>query len=129
MRPGRPLLLFGVTIALLSIAVYILQFSSGRLITPWYIPIATTLGAILVIASLVRARTIWRILSLILMVALAGLSWTFIFATKAPPYTGPVTVGKPIPPFSTIQAAGSPFTQQNLAGAPHSVLVSFRGRW
>ena len=96
--------------------------------TPWYVPAGATLGVLLAIAALVKARTVWRILALVLVVILAGLSWTFIITTKAPPYSGPVVVGKPIPAFSTVRVGGAAFTQRDLEGQ-RSVLISFRGRW
>ena len=106
-----------------------MQISAQRLTAPWYMPCAATLGAALLVVSLWRKRTVWRMLALLLVVLLAGAEWTFLLATRPPAYTGPVAEGRPFPAFATARADGTPFTQADLAGDKNNVLVFFRGRW
>jgi hypothetical protein len=127
--PGRSLMWFGVIAALLGIAAYAIQFSAQHLFTPWYMPGLATLGVVLVAMSLVQARTGWRIFALLLVMLLAGAEWMLLLGLRLPPYAGPVTIGKPMPAFTTLRADGAPFTQNDLPGAQNSVLVFFRGRW
>jgi hypothetical protein len=93
------------------------------------------LGVVFVAASLWQARTVWRVLGLVLVVLVAGAGWTFLLSptefggTRLPAYAGPVAVGQPFPAFATTRADGSPFTQGDLEGHRNNVLVFFRGRW
>ena len=70
-----------------------------------------------------------RIVALAAVTLLAGAEWAIIYAMRLPPYTGPITVGRPFPAFETTRADGTPFAQSDLAGAQKTVLVFFRGRW
>jgi hypothetical protein len=126
---GRLLLALGLSLTVLGVLAYIVQLSTKRLLTPWYMPAATTLGAILLVASLWQRRTVWRVLALLLLLLLAGLEWAVFLAAQLPAYTGPLAEGKPFPAFTTMKADGSPFTQRDLEGEPSQVLVFFRGRW
>ena len=92
-------------------------------------PIAATLGVVLIAAALWQARSIWRILALLLIVLLAGAEWAFLMETRMPAYTGPVAAGQSFPAFATQQADGTPFTQADLVGDQKTVMVFFRGRW
>ena len=65
----------------------------------------------------------------LVVLALAGFQWTFLFLVRLPEYTGPVAVGQPFPAFTTQRADGTSFTQRDLAGEQNNVLVFFRGRW
>ncbi|MGH7134334.1 MAG: hypothetical protein ACREHD_01255 [Pirellulales bacterium] len=96
---------------------------------PWYLPITATLGAALIVAALWQARTVWRVLLLVVVLLLAGAEWMFILATRLPPYTGRVAIGQPFPPFTTKRADGTEFTDRDLLGDQTTVLVFFRGRW
>jgi cytochrome oxidase Cu insertion factor (SCO1/SenC/PrrC family) len=96
---------------------------------PWYLPIAAVLGVLLVLASLWQARSVWRVLALLLVVLIAGAEGSFLYAMRLPRYEGPVAVGQPFPAFKTARADGSEFTQRDLEGDKHNVLVFFRGRW
>lgn len=127
--PGRGLTLLALGLAGLGIILYIVQLRFGRLMTPWYMPCLATLGLVFVVVALRRARTAWRWLTLVLVLLLAGAQWTFVLATRLPGYSGPVTVGKPLPEFETTRADGSAWTQRNLEGDQNHVLVFFRGRW
>jgi len=126
---GRLLLLLGLGLAVLGVVAYVVQFSFHRLTTPWYMPTLASLGVILVVVSLFERRTVWRLCALLAVVLLTGCELAFLYALRLPPYTGPITVGRPFPAFEARRADGTPFTQGNLAGDRNNVLVFFRGRW
>jgi hypothetical protein len=126
---GRLFLLLGLGLAVLGVVAFIVQIALGRLMVPWYTPALASLGVCLVIISLVERRTIWRVVALTAVMLLAGAEWAILYAMRLPPYTGPITVGRPFPAFETTRADGTPFAQSNLAGEQHTVLVFFRGRW
>jgi FtsH-binding integral membrane protein len=127
--PGRLWLLLGLALAALGVAGYAVQLSRHRLTAPWYLPVLATLGVVGVIASVWRARTVGRLLALVLILLFAGAAWAYLLATRLPPYTGSVAAGRALPPFATVRADGQPFTPSDLEGGPNSVLVFFRGRW
>jgi hypothetical protein len=127
--PGRLFLALGFAFAALGVIGYAAQLAVHRLTTPWYLPGAATLGVAFVVMSLVRTRTVWRVLALVLLVLLAGAEWAFLLGARLPAYTGPVAEGKPFPAFTTTRADGMSFTQRDLEGDQNSVLVFFRGRW
>ena len=127
--PGRLVLLTGLGLAVLGVAVFAVQLNLGRLMLPWYMPAAALLGVALVAASLRKRRTVWRWLALVVVALLVGFEVLALNATRLPPYAGPIAVGRPFPTFEAKQADGAPFTQQNLTGDRHDVLVFFRGRW
>lgn len=126
---GRHLMPLGLGLAALGIAAYLGQLWLRRLAVPWYMPALALIGVALVAVSLWERRTIWRVLALIVVVALGGLELMALNAMRLPPYTGPVAAGRPFPSFVAKLADGTPFTQASLAGASHSILVFFRGRW
>jgi hypothetical protein len=126
---GRLFLLLGLGLAVLGVVAFIVQTLLGRLMVPWYMPVLASLGVGLVIVSLGERRTIWRVLALTAVMLLAGAEWAILYAIRLPPYTGPITVGRPFPAFETTRADGTPFAQSNLAGDQNNVLVFFRGRW
>src|SRR5262245_43289816 len=128
-RPGRSLLWLGLGVVVAGIAVYTAQIMAHRLKSPWYLPYATTLGVALVAMSLWQARSVWRVLALLLVAVIAGGAWTLILGTRLPPYTGPVAVGGPFPAFQTVRAEGTSFTERDLQGDKDSIMVFFRGRW
>jgi hypothetical protein len=119
----------GLIVPVLGVIAYVVQFSMQRLTIPWYMPIAATLGVLLVLASLVQARSVWRVLALLFVVLIAGAEWSFLYAMRLPRYDGPVAEGESFPAFKTALANGSEFTDHDLQGDKNSVLVSFRGRW
>ncbi|HJT76941.1 MAG TPA: hypothetical protein VJ739_07030 [Gemmataceae bacterium] len=106
-----------------------MQMAMQRLVTPWYLPAAGTLGVVLLAVSLWQARSVWRVLALVLVVLLAGAEWAMMVEMRLPAYTGPVAAGQTFPEFTTVRADGTPFTGHDLEGAPDNVLVFFRGRW
>lgn len=126
---GRRLLLGGLGCAVAAVAAYAAQFAAQRLFTPWYLPIGTTLGALLVAGAFRKTRNVWRGFVLLVVLVLCGGSWALMFVTRLPPYTGPVTVGKSFPAFSAMRADGTLFDDSDLRGDTNNVLVFFRGRW
>ena len=122
-------MLAGLGVAFLGVAGYAIQLSLQRLILPWYMPAAAMLGVALVIVSLGRRRTVWRVLALVVVVLLAGFELMALYAMRLPPYDGPIAVGRPFPAFAAHRADGTPFTQTDLIGDQHNALVFFRGRW
>ncbi len=127
--PGRLLVALGLLLAALGLIGYVAQLAAHRLNTPWYLPIAATVGAALLVAALWQARSVWRILALVLVVLFAAAAWAFLLGTRLPAYAGPVAAGKAFPDFTTERADGTPFTQRDLEGDQDNVLVFFRGRW
>jgi hypothetical protein len=127
--PGRFWLALGLVLPLLGILAYVVQLSLHRLKVPWYLPLAATLGALFVVVSLWRARSLWRVLALLLVLLVSGATWVMVLGLRLPAYTGPVAQGKPFPKFATRKADGSSFTRQDLEGEQDNVLVFFRGRW
>ena len=126
---GRLLMLAGLGLAVLGVVAFAIQLSLGRLMLPWYMPAAALLGAACVVASLWKRRTVWRALTLVVVVLLAGLEFMALYATRLPPYAGPIAVGRPFPAFEARRADGTSFTQDDLIGDQHHALVFFRGRW
>src|SRR3954466_8317160 len=98
-KPGRGLLFLGLACTFLGIAGYMVQVSQSHLTTPWYLPITALLGVVLVIQSLRGKRTVWRWLTLVLVICIAGFEGLFLFAMRLPAYAGPLEVGKPFPAF------------------------------
>jgi hypothetical protein len=126
---GRAYFWLGLVTSLLGPAVYVGQFAAKHLTVPWHLPILGTVGTILVVLALVRARTVWRFLALGLLGLLAAGEWAFVLVSKLPAYAGPVAVGQAFPAFASALSDGSPFTEASLKGDHKTVLVFFRGRW
>jgi hypothetical protein len=127
---GRGLLWAGIGLAALAIALVAIQWSLHILIVPWYVPIVTAMGALLVLWSLTRRVGIVRVLVLVLLAALAGFEWYALAeGGKLPEYTGPARAGEKLPPFETMLSDGRSFTQNDLEDGQHRVLTFFRGRW
>jgi hypothetical protein len=127
---GRLLLWTGVLAAILGFVAYQFQMNAGRLTTPWYAPALATLGTVLILVSLLRRFSVWRVLALLLIGALTAGEWWFLLSySKLPDYTGPVAAGKPFPEFTAALADGKPFTQDDLKGDQDTVMVFFRGHW
>ena len=127
--PGRLWLAVGLGLPVLAVIGYAVQIAAQRLTTPWYLPAATALGAALLIVALWRARTVWRVLALLVVLLLAGAEGALLLGARLPAYTGPVAEGRPFPAFETKRADGAAFTQRDLEGGQNNVLVFFRGRW
>lgn len=128
--PGRLFIALGFALAALGIAAYAVQIAADHLKTPWYLPISGILGAACAAIALWQARSVWRVLALILLLLVAGLEGAFLFAIRLPPYTGTqLAAGKPFPAFATSSSDGTSFTQRDLEGDRDTVMVFFRGRW
>jgi FtsH-binding integral membrane protein len=127
--PGRLFLALGLGLAVLGIIAYAVQIATARLTAPWYMPCLATLGVVFLAIALWQARSVWRILALLLVLLLAGAEWAFLLGTRLPAYTGPVAAARPFPNFATMRADGTTFTQRDLEGDQNNILVFFRGRW
>jgi hypothetical protein len=127
--PGRLFVFFGLALPILGIIGYVVQVMAHRLTTPWYLPGLAALGAVFVIYALGQARSVWRVLAVLLVALLAAAECAFLATGRLPRYEGPVTVGGAFPDFVTARADGIPFTQNDLQGGKDNVLVFFRGRW
>ncbi len=126
---GRILVITGLALAILGVVAFPVQLWLQRLVLPWYMPTLAFLGAVLIGLSLWKRRTFWRMLALGTVVLLTCAEIAAFTATRLPPYTGPITVGRPFPAFESKRADGTLFTQHDLAGEQDSALVFFRGRW
>src|SRR5262249_8943607 len=126
---GRLLMLAGLAVPVLGIAAYVIQLSLERLKLPWYMPAAALLGVALMIASLWKLRTVWRVLALVVVVLLAGFELMVLNEMRLPLHGGPISGGYPFPAFEARRADGTPFTRNDLIGDRHPTLVFFRGRW
>src|SRR5262245_13013236 len=112
---GRGLLWGGIVLCVLAIGLVAAQYSLRQLVVPWYWPILTTVGALLLAWSLTARFTAVRAIVLGLVTILAALQWLFLGVyARLPEYTGPAELGKPIPAFQTMLANGRPFTQRDL---------------
>ena len=127
--PGRLSLALGLGLPVLGLVGYAVQIANQRLTAPWYLPLLASLGVVFLVLALWQARTVWRVLALLLVLLLAGAGWAFLLALRLPAYTGPVAAGQPFPAFTTTRADGTPFTQRDLEGDQDNMLVFFRGRW
>lgn len=128
---GRSYFWAGIILALLALGLVFVQYGVFKqLMLPWYAPILTTCGALLLLLSLASRRTFTRIIAFLLVGGLSGLLWFFLGVySKLPAYQGPAEVGKPVPAFQTQLADGRTFTDQDLRGKERSVIVFYRGRW
>ncbi len=126
---GRGKLWLGLGLVIAGIVAFFVQFSTARLFAPWYLPLIVTTGALFCVAALWERRSIWRILTVLFVVLLAGGTWAFMLLLRLPAYNGPAIVGQQIPAFATLNADGQAFTHEDLKGDRNTVLVFFRGRW
>ena len=127
---GRLPLLTGILATIAGLALYALQMQAGKLTTPWYVPVLASLGTGLILLSLLRRFTAWRILALLLIGAAAAGEWWFILSiARQPTDTHRIIEGKQLPDFSGLRADGTPFTRDSLKGDQNTVLVFFRGHW
>jgi hypothetical protein len=119
----------GLALAVLGIVIFAVQISRQRLAMPWYMPAMASLGVVLVVASLLERRTVWRVLGLLAILLLTSAEVALVYMSRLPPYTGPIAVGEPFPTFQASRSDGAPFTEPDLAGDRNNVMVFFRGRW
>jgi hypothetical protein len=127
--PGRLLVVAALALATLGVIGFVVQIAVHPVLAPWYLPISASVGVVLLVVSLIRKRTAFRVLALVMMVLLAGVEWAMMWGTRLPAYTGPVARGNAFPEFSTKRPDGTAFTQHDLKGEQDNVLVFFRGRW
>ncbi len=124
-----PLFLVGVLLFVLGPIAYVVHMN-WSLVVPWYLPGLSTLGVVLMAASVWQRRGILRSVGLALFVLLCGLQWTFFLVlTRTPPYTGPAQVGNKLPVFHATFADGTAFTNSDLDGDKRRVLLFYRGHW
>jgi hypothetical protein len=127
---GRTSFWLGIGIAILGMALCVAQLSMKVLIVPWYLPVLGTLGALLLLSSVFRRRSVVRILAFGLIAFLATFEWLFLLSfSRLPAYEGPAQAGQQIPAFETTLADGSPLTDKDFQTGIPTVLVFFRGRW
>jgi hypothetical protein len=127
---GRAYFWAGLGVCLLGLALTVAQFSLKFLFVPWYMPALASLGALLLLVSVARRRSVVRIIALLLVAALAGFQWFFLVsAMKLPAYEGPAKPGRPFPAFHATLAGGKPFTEADLQDGSRRAMVFFRGRW
>jgi hypothetical protein len=84
--PGRLFVVLGLGLETLGVLGYALQIATGRWTAPWFMPSLATLGVVCLAIALWQARSVWRILALLLVVLLAGAEWTFLLTTRLPDY-------------------------------------------
>jgi hypothetical protein len=123
------LFVLGLALTAVGVIGYVAQLGAQRLTAPWYMPVLGTLGFVFIGVALWQARSVGRVLALLLVLLLCAAEWAFLLATRLPEYTGPVAIQQPFPAFSTLRHDGTSFTQHDLQGDKDSVLVFFRGRW
>ena len=128
---GRSWLWLGIGVFLLGVALFFVQaFQMKHLVTPWYMPILFTLGALLALISVRRRPTWTRGIVALALVLVSAFQWYFIVSmSRLPDYNGPVQVAKKIPEFTTTLADGSSFTERDLQKGAPTVLVFYRGHW
>lgn len=127
---GRGLLWVALGLVVLSVVLCIVQYSLGRLMIPWYLPGLTTLAALLVLVSLLRWRTVVRIVLFLLLAALAGMEWHFLLsAARLPDYAGPGTSRKDAAAVSDHAGLRRSLHRRRLARRRARALIFYRGRW
>ena len=125
----RPYFLLGALVFFLGIIIYMVQFATKHLVEPWHVPILGTIGVLLMLVSVVQRPGVWRIIGLVIFVALAGFQWFIMLGSRLEPYAGPAKTGDKLPAFSAKFADGSLFTTQSLEEGKDTVLVFNRGHW
>ena len=129
---SRHWLLFiaGIALIVLGPVWYVVQIRLKNLGTPWYVPILSSAGVLLLILSVWRSRGIVRTVLLMVFAVVCGFEWfTFTVAARSPAYTGPAQPGRKVPNFAARLADGTPFTTAELEKGTSTVLVFYRGHW
>jgi hypothetical protein len=126
---GRLLLWLGPLALVAGIAVWMVQVNAGKLTTPWYAPALASLGTALLLLSLLRRRTVWRVIALLLVGLVTAGEWWFLMQARLPAATGRIAKDQELPEFTAYEPDGKPFTQDSLKGDKNTVLVFFRGHW
>jgi hypothetical protein len=124
------LLLLGLALTVLGPLAFWIQLQQKLLTAPWYLPMVGTLGAVLCLLAVLRARSLVRWLALALGVLLAAGEWLMLSPVATlPAYAGPASAGHTLPEFTACLADGAPFTRADLRNGKNTVLLFFRGRW
>jgi hypothetical protein len=124
-----PFFFIGVLLFIVGPVAYAIQMNMHRLSMPWYIPILSTIGVLLMLLSVVQRRGIVRIVFLVLFMLFCGFEWMSLLATSTPKYVGPAQTGHKLPEFSASLANGARFTNKDLENGTPSALLFFRGHW
>jgi hypothetical protein len=126
----RPLFLLGFLLFVLGPVIFFIQFKLGRLVTPWHVPILSTIGVLCMAVSVGQRRGIVRGVGFGAFVIVCVLEWLFVaHVIKTPVYAGPAEPGRKVPEFTATRADGRAFTHTDLEDGNHTVIVFFRGRW
>jgi hypothetical protein len=127
---GRLLLWAGLLVAVVGVVLYAFQLQAQNLMMPWYAPVLACAGAALLLVSLLRRPTAWRVLAVLFVgLLLSGELWFLLSYARLPAQTGRVAADSPLPEFAARRADGTPFHQDDLKGDQNTVLVFFRGHW
>ncbi len=127
---GRLLLWMGLLAAVLGIVAYQVQMTAAKLTTPWYVPALASVGTALILLSLLRRRTAWRVVALLFVGFIAAGEWWFLLSfARLPADTGRIAVKQQLPEFTAFRTDGTEFTRDSLKGEQDTVLVFFRGHW
>lgn len=127
---GRGYVWAGLGVCVLALVLVGVQYALKQFVVPWYLPVLSTLGVLMLLVAVSRRRSVTRIMLLVLLGALTGFEWYFLISfSKLPSYEGPAQIAQRIPEFETTLADGRTFTDQDLADGTPTVLTFFRGRW
>ena len=125
-----PFFLIGFLLFVLGPCIYVAQVLSGKLVTPWHVPVLATVGVLCMAFSVWQRRGILRTIGLVVFLALCGFEWFFIgHAIRTPEYTGPAQPGQPVPAFTARKADGTTFSHSDVAAGAPSIMLFFRGHW
>ena len=120
----------GILAAFAGLPLYLIQVEAANLTLPWYAPVLAWFGTALVLLSLLRRRTVWRVVGLLFVLFLAvGECWALLSYSRLSADTGRIAVKQQLPEFTAFRADGTQFTRDDLKGEQDTVLVFFRGRW
>lgn len=125
----RPYFLLGTLVFFLGMIIYAVQIATRHLVEPWHVPILGTIGVLVMLLSVVQRPGVFRIIGLVIFVALAGFEWFIMLGSTLEPYAGPAKSGDKLPAFSAKFADGSLFTEKSLEEGKETVLVFNRGHW
>ena len=127
---GLPLFWLGVLLFVAGPVTSFVLLGMKWLVSPWYLPVLATLGALCMVASVVQRGGIVRTVATVVFVLLCGLEWFFVaHVIKTPAYTGPAQPGQKLPEFAATYADGRPFTTASLEDGHRTAMLFFRGRW
>jgi uncharacterized membrane protein len=128
---GWPLFLAGVIVFLLGLISNVVQLAVLQITTmPWALLILTTVGALLMVASLVVRFSVMRAFGSVVFLVLTVVIWVFMLViARTPDYTGPAQVDSAVPAFEVALADGKMFSSRDFADGEGTILLFNRGRW